>query len=243
MRCEELRPDYVLYALGTLEDPERSELRSHLGSGCKNCAAGVREARALVYSMGAALDGPAPPRRLRARVLAAAGADRPKRWRWAAGWAAACAAVLIGAALLDYQDRRFAGDLARVREELGRSSAQTAALREALDLIQAPETRVVTFGSGETQPPRGRVFVHPTGVVLVASHLPAPPPGKVYEMWVIRGGRPQPAGLFQSDRQGNAIHLYRPSAPVAPSDVVAVTVEPANGSSAPTSAPLFAAPL
>jgi hypothetical protein len=243
MKCEELQPDYLLYALGTLEDPARSELREHLGSGCESCVAGVREARALVYSMGAALDGPAPPRRLRARILAAAGGGTATRPSWVAVWVAATAAALIGVVLLVYQYRRFADDLALARAELGRSSAQAASLREALNLIQAPETRVVTFGHGETEPPRGRVFVHPAGVVLVASHLPTPPQGKAYEMWVIRGGAPQPAGLFQSDRQGNAIHLYRPPAPLAPSDIVAVTLESAAGSSAPTSTPVIAAQL
>jgi len=62
-------------------------------------------------------------------------------------------------------------------------------------------------------------------------------------MWVIHGGRPQPAGLFQSDPQGNAIHLYRPSSPVAQSDVIAVTLESEAGSSTPTSSPVIAAPL
>ena len=37
MTCDELRPDYVLFAMGVLEDPERSELRAHLERGCQVC--------------------------------------------------------------------------------------------------------------------------------------------------------------------------------------------------------------
>ena len=30
MTCDELRPDYILYAVGVLEEPEKAELRAHL---------------------------------------------------------------------------------------------------------------------------------------------------------------------------------------------------------------------
>ena len=48
MTCDELRPDYVLFAMGVLEDPERSELRAHLERGCQVCTPGVIEARQLL---------------------------------------------------------------------------------------------------------------------------------------------------------------------------------------------------
>src|ERR1035438_9235955 len=67
--------------------------------------------------------------------------------------------------------------------------------------------------------------------------------GKTYEMWMIRGGKPAPAGLFLSNSQGNAIHLYRPPTPPVESDVVAVTLEAAGGVAAPTSTPIIVAPL
>ena len=57
----ELKPDYMLFAIGALEEPECGEIRAHLESGCETCASGVREARALAYSMGALVPGPEPP--------------------------------------------------------------------------------------------------------------------------------------------------------------------------------------
>jgi hypothetical protein len=116
-------------------------------------------------------------------------------------------------------------------------------MRQAFEMIQAPETREVTFGQDQAAPPRGRVFFHTSGVLLIASRLPAPPPGKTYEMWLIRGGAPAPAGLFRSNSQGNAIHIYRSPAPPTERDVVAVTLEAAGGVMAPTSTPVIVAPL
>ena len=243
MTCDELRPDYLLYALGVLEEPARSEVRTHLGRGCETCTAGLREARALAFAMGSAVDGPKPRRQLRSRILAAAGGVPQRRWNWFTALVAAGGTALVASGLLLYQARGFRTELAEARIEIERSGAAAAAMRQAFDLIQAPETREVSFGQGQPAPPRGRVFFHPSGVLLIASRLPAPPPGKTYEMWMIRGGKPAPAGLFSSDLQGNAIHLYRPPAAPTESDVVAVTLEAAGGVAAPTSTPIIVAPL
>jgi len=243
MTCDELRPDYLLYALGVLEEPERGEVRAHLGRGCEACTAGLREARTLAFVMGTSLDGPKPTRELRGRILAAAGVVPQTRWNWIAALAALGVTALAAAGLIVYQSRGFRAELAEARTEIERSGAAAAAMRQAFELIQAPETREVSFGQGQPAPPHGRVFFHPSGVLLIASRLPAPPPGKTYEMWIIRGGKPAPAGLFTSNPQGNAIHLYRPPAPPAESDVVAVTLEAAGGVDAPTSTPIIVAPL
>ena len=242
MNCEELRPDYLLYALGALEEPARSEVRAHLDRGCADCVGGVREARQWAFAMGASVEGSAPPRDLRRRVLAVTGASQ-RRWHWAAPWvgAAAAACIVAGAAL--YQARGLRTDLAATRTEAARNNAEAAALRQALDLIQAPDTREVTFGAGQPVPPRGRVFVNRSGVLLMASRLPAPPPGKTYEMWIIHAGTPAPAGLFASDALGNAFHLYRTAAPAGAGDTVAVTLEAAGGVNAPTTTPVILAVL
>jgi anti-sigma-K factor RskA len=63
--------------------------------------------------------------------------------------------------------------------------------------------------------------------VLTARRLPPPAAGTVYELWVIDGDRPQPAGLFR----GSLATLTRP---VPPGAVVAVSLEPAGGSPRPT---------
>ncbi|HEY7389017.1 MAG TPA: anti-sigma factor [Bryobacteraceae bacterium] len=243
MTCEELRPDYLAYALGSLEDPERSEVRAHLERGCQDCQAGVRDAREWVFAVGASVEGPAPPRSLRSRVLTAVAPAQQKRWNWWPAWIGVAATALVAVGVVAYQERGFRTDQAAMQAEIQRNVTESTALRQAFELIQAPETREVTFGQGQPAPPRGRVFVNPSGVLLVASRLPAPPAGKTYEMWLIRGGKPAPAGLFASDAQGDAVHLYRPASPAAAGDVVAVTLEVAGGVNAPTSMPVIAAAL
>ena len=111
-------------------------------------------------------------------------------------------------------------------------------------IINGADTRVHAFGEGSSAPPSGKVFVSPSqGVVLVASNLPRTPAGKAYEMWLIpKGGKPAPAGVFQSSDDGSAIHVQRGRVDPA-ADLVAVTIEDAAGAPAPTTAPLFAAPI
>jgi hypothetical protein len=241
MSCEELRPDYLPYALGTLDGPDLAELRAHLDRGCDDCTAGLREARAMAFGVGAAVDGPEPPRALRARVLAIAAPSEQKHWSWFTALITAAAASVVAFGLLQYQQKLHRQDAALMRVEIDRSNTEAAALREALAVIQAPDTREVTFGQGQPAPPKGRVFFHPTGVLLIASNLPKPPDGKTYEMWLIRGGKPAPAGLFQPNDRGNALHLFHPPSAPVPTDVVAVTVENA-GVNAPTSTPIIVAP-
>jgi anti-sigma-K factor RskA len=82
------------------------------------------------------------------------------------------------------------------------------------------------------------------GVLLLASNLPQPPSGKTWELWLILKDdpAPKPAGLFQSDPQGNALYLM-PGPVAASTAAVAVTLEPDSGSPAPTTKPVIVAPL
>ena len=244
MTCDELRPNYVLFALGVLEDPERSELRAHVERGCEICTPGVSEARALAYTMGASAEGE-PPKGLRKRILASAGAPTEHRWHWPTAWQTAAAVVLLAIGVTVYVARRQEAETASLQAEIKRRGTETASLREALSLLQAPETREITFGEGKPVPPRGRVFINPfSGVLLVASNLPAPPAGKIYEMWILpKGGKPAPAGLFASNENGTALHLHRTTVSLATTVAIAVTLERAGGVDAPTSQPVIVAAL
>jgi anti-sigma-K factor RskA len=89
------------------------------------------------------------------------------------------------------------------------------------------------------------VWVHPQrGVLLIASNLPPAPAGKAYEMWIVpKGAPPIPAGLFNSDPQGVATHVWSQPVNLASAAAVAVTLEAAGGVPAPTSTPLIVAGL
>jgi len=76
-------------------------------------------------------------------------------------------------------------------------------------------------------------------VTLSVSGLETAPQGKTYEAWVIPKGKPpRPAGLFAGG-PGATIHLR---GTVPQNAIVAVTIERAGGTNAPTSSPVFSSP-
>jgi anti-sigma-K factor RskA len=244
MTCDELRDQYELYAMGVLEEPERSELATHLSRGDDSCVEGVRGAREFVALLAGVAPVIEPSKQLRNRVLSSV-APEPRASNWARVWAAVCVGLLIAAVVFNNRAREQAAAAMRAQLQFQRQTAELVRLNEALALLNDPAATQVTFGRGETKPPRGKVFVNPNrGVLLLASNLPQAPAGKIYEMWVIpRKGKPEPAGLFQSEPDGAALYLHKGPIDVASIGAVAVTLEPEAGSSAPTSQPLIVAPL
>jgi len=252
MNCDELRDHYELFTLGIAEDPELNEIRAHLERACPNCVPGVRGARALTTLIGATAPAAEPPARLRKRVLAIAGGQTASRWNWASVWAAVAAGAVIAAVIFNVRAHRASAELAQAAGELQRAQAESAAqtrelarLNEAFAILNQPDAKQVVFGGAAPQPPRGRVFLDPTrGVLLLASNLPPAPAGKTYEMWVIpKGGKPVPAGLFQSAADGTAMHVLPGPVDVPGTAAVAVTLELAAGAQVPNLPPVFAAAL
>ena len=81
-------------------------------------------------------------------------------------------------------------------------------------------------------------------MLLIASNLPPAPAGKIYEMWLLpKGGKPQPAGLFQSENDGTAMHVQPGAVDVQTLAAVAVTLEVEAGTTEPTLPPVFAAAM
>ena len=251
MMCEELREMYELYAMGVSDDPERTEIAAHLARGCGSCTQGVKLALETVSFLGSIVPIVEPPALLRARVIAiAANAPKAKRfWNWQQAWMAAAAALALVSLGLWNQligiDRSL--DEARQQilamtesQEKDRATFQRA--RGALNFLNQPQTRLVTSsGTSIELPPKARVFVNKrSGVLLMAGNLPKLGQGKIYEMWLIpKGGVPVPAGLFQPDETGTAMHIRPGEMDIASTAAVAISVEPESGSAAPTTTPIL----
>src|SRR6266700_1156763 len=225
MTCHELQEMFELYALGVLEGEERSEIDAHLARGCENCSQELASALAINAGVLSFVPEEAPPGR-----------------GWV--WALSTAMALLVALWLGTQERQRTAELADARRTLLQVSSERDRLTLAMQFLSDPQTQPASFGRGQTAPPRGYVFLHPQlGVLLVASNLPAAGAGKIYEMWVIpKGGAPRPAGLFQSDG-ARAFHILNGPVDLAMIGTVAVTIEPAAGSSAPTMPIIIAAPV
>jgi hypothetical protein len=244
MNCDELRDQYELYALGALDAEERAELDEHLRRQGDPCIDGVRHARELMTSLALMAPESIPPDRLRKKVVGLVG--EPKRtWFRGPEWIGATIGLAIIAGWLANSRRDQARALAELRLEAQRNNTELVRLTEAFALMNDPAAKQVVFGEGTPKPPRGRLFVNPSrGVLLLASNLPPAPAGKIYEMWIIPKGRaPVPAGLFQSEPDGTAMYLRKGAVDLASTGVIAVTLEPAVGSQAPTTQPLIAAAL
>jgi anti-sigma-K factor RskA len=161
----------------------------------------------------------APPPTLRGRILDAARAERASvtvlRPRWAVPVAAAAAIAACAAIGLGAWD---------------------------VSLHNDPGGRGATLEHVALSGGSGSVLVTPGGSgALVVSDLAPAPAGDTYEAWVIRGRTAVPAGLFSADKPTTIVALSRP---VPAGSRVAVTVEPAGGTSSPTRTPfLVSAPV
>lgn len=198
------------WALNALSDDEERAYEAHLAV-CGRCqetvAAFAEAAAALAY----ATEPVPPPERLRRRVLAAASRERATvitlRPRWAYPVAAAAAVAALAAVGLGLWAESLRSDPV--------SSLQALPLRGA-------QGALVLGQRGEA--------------TLVVSGLRRAPAGTTYEIWVMRRGSAQAAGLFEGAAKTSTLHLNRL---VPRGSFVGVTIERAGGSLHPSGPPVF----
>jgi anti-sigma-K factor RskA len=206
------------YALDSLGEEEERGFEQHLATcdRCREELAGLREAAAsLAYGVA----GPEPPAELRERILTQARAERPNvtplpRRRRARAAPLAAAAALAAAVALGF----------------GVWSSTRPAESDAFSAVLAqPGAKLVPMDG------RGAIAVAPDGTAALAFNVPPAPAGKSYEAWVIQGGTPKPAGLFEGRDGTSVLDIEQP---VRRGAVVAVTLEQAGGATRPTQTPL-----
>ena len=212
------------FILGALPETESERVQQHLAS-CRECQAEFEWLRVAADALPASVSPVEPPPELKSRVMAivqaeadllsAAGeaADRPPRRRRSRRWGWLTVEPWRPAVALG-----ATAAVAAVAVVLATSGSSTR-------MIQAQ-----TSGPGSAS-----LTIQGTQAQLVVNGLRAPPANHVDELWVKRGaGRPQPAGTFVL-RSGSV----RVQQPVRRGDVVMVTVEPGQGTPAPTSTPFL----
>lgn len=231
------------YALNSLDELERARFERHLAS-CEACAAETAEFLHTAALMGAAEAEPAPAS-LREAVMAEIAVTRQDRPAVASfqrpnvqlpstsGWrqrialpAAAVMAILV------------IGLTSMVTGLNGRISTLETAAGGVTDIVAASDAQ--SFDVNSPDGVAGRVVYSPVRgeAVFIASGMTAAPSGEAYALWFLDGtGVPTPAGLFNVDANGRATH--RITANLEELTSLAVTVEPATGSPAPTSDPLM----
>ena len=227
------------YAVDALDGAERAAFESHL-LGCADCRAEVAELTAAGHSL-AALTEATPPPSLRASVLSGISQVRPlpplpedaaapvadavvvplrRRSRastWLAGAAAAAVIAVGGLAWSPWSDD--SGTLSPVDQ-----------------VVTAADAVRVSSSKGELNAEVAYSRQLGRAAITVAG-LPPAPEGKTYQLWFVGSdGVARSAGLLtpDEDRRGSMVLEGDPSAAAA----VGMTVEPAGGSTAPTTDPL-----
>jgi len=225
--------DAAAYVLGALEDQEAQGFQAHL-AGCAICSGEVAQLQTAADALAVGVPRKLAPDSLRARIMAtahaeaellkAAGheADRPApaqpvwRRRWAGAFAAAgalAAGLLIGAFAIN----------------TGSTVQRT----------QTQIIRAVVVAPGHNASAQLRKVG--SRLELVVEGMPAPPRGRIYEVWLERGTQaPAPTdALFSVTHQGEG-------AVDVPGNVrgvskILVTDEPLGGSLKPTRNPIIIA--
>jgi len=232
--AEERHPteDLPAYALGALDEAERIAVAAHLET-CDQCAHDLAQFEAALYEAAAVGAVRAdPPRDLRTRiVLQHRGARVVRASDWGARvreWFARPVPLAVPLALAVLLVVSFVA-VGTARREADTYSQALAGVADG---------RVVALGPQKNAPAeaRGALVIPRSGDPYLVLKLSSPPTGKTWEAWVIKGQRPTAAGLSAS----GGVFTIVLSAPIDAGDVVAVTLEPAAGSSAPTADPVLA---
>jgi hypothetical protein len=169
---------------------------------------------------------------------------QPKRTpRFPLAWVGLAAGLAVATVWLGLETQEKSNQLAVAGTQMRSVQQRSDELNRALTFLRDPETRPAVSRPGANQP-RGTYFVNPrSGVMLIASNLPALAPGRIYSMWVIpKGQAPRPAGLFRPDANGSAVHLQSGPVDLGATQAFAITDEPESGSPAPTTQPFLITP-
>ena len=223
------------YALNALLDADTRDIDRRLRDAPPDVAeAFVSEVRAARETMAviSAATAVEPPAHLRDELLRQA-TDDPVRSiravreprRWSTVVLAAAASLVVGLGALG----------------VGLSLRTTPTPSTAEQVFAAPDVRTV---SGQI-PGGGTATVvfsrDQDSGVLVMNNVPDPQPGTVYQMWLVDGDGAQSVGMMDAEAVEPSTTAMIPD--LGSSSALAFTVEPAGGSSQPTSAMIAELPL
>ena len=252
---EQFEEDLALYSMNALEGEERASLEKHLAT-CGACRLELEQLRSDGALLAISTLGPRPPLRARQRLLDAVAKKAPstptlsqrtrkdgapiigrRSWWPVLGWAAT-AAVIVFAASLWKENAALKQNLASASAQAVQSARELDDLRRIAAPIIAPEAQRITLVSVKTPPqPQGKAFYlrNRSNLLFVANNMPALPPQKVYELWLIPvQGAPIPAGVFKPDAHGSATVVNPPLPAGAEAKAFAITVENEGGATTPT---------
>jgi Anti-sigma-K factor rskA/Putative zinc-finger len=125
----------------------------------------------------------------------------------------------------------------RLRDELVSLRRESAGMVRTIQVMNAPDVRPLALkGQATAAGASGRAYLSASlGLSFSATQLPALPPDRIYQLWIIAAKIPVGVGTFRVAPDGS-VSLTLPLPPgVTAIDAVAVTSEPGpSGSATPT---------
>jgi anti-sigma-K factor RskA len=155
--------------------------------------------------------------------------------------AATIAFVLMSARLMKVTNDRdqMQSQLAAVDTVQPKGDSMALALSEKEAMIQAmagPDVKVVALVDKSAPQPLGRMFWNraTNDWMMITYGLPAPKPGKTYQVWLVTDKAKISAGTFRPDSQGRTVMHANYALDRNALRAVAITEEPDGGMPAPT---------
>lgn len=228
-----------VYALDAIGDPERDAFEHHLRR-CRPCDNEVRGLAETATALAIAV-AEAPPVGMRSRVLAAtaltrqlppvpaAEPGRPRRvatpWvpRLATALAVACLVIAVAFGVVGISAQH-------------RLNAVQAQSRAVAAVLAAPDAQIASRPTSRGGTATVVFSRAETKLVVTTSGLPSLPSSKVYQLWLIGPSRVRSAGLLPAASAGRTAPVL--ASGLQAGDRVGMTVEPAGGTSQPTTTPI-----
>jgi len=232
------------YALDAVDAPERDRFEHHLRR-CRPCGNEVRGLAETATSLAMAV-AMTPPPRLKDRVMAAAAVTRQvpppvdqrhlhgrlrrgaARSSWVPRLATAVAAVSVAVAVA------LGVIQVSTQHRLDSAREQNQAIAAVL---AAPDARIVTQATSAGGTASVVVSRAERKIVFTSAGLPPLAGGKVYQLWLIGPPRVRSAGLLPLPSAGKTAPVL--ASGLVAGDKVGMTVEPAGGTSLPTTTPIL----
>jgi anti-sigma factor RsiW len=164
------------------------------------------------------------------------GAGVPRRW-WTAAAAATAVAAAVVIAVLGVQVAHLDRKVSRL-SSAANGQGLSAAVQSAL--LDPAGRRITLAAAGAAaragEPARlAEIVILPAGAAyLLDSRLPVLAAGRTYQLWGVNGGKAISLGLLG----GHPVTVAFTLSPANPTTVFAITVEPEDGTVAPTQSPV-----
>jgi anti-sigma-K factor RskA len=253
--CDQFRELIEAYALGALDPEERSQLESHLATGCPDCAKALEEARWLVCQLAYTAPEVAPSDMLKGRLMQTVRAEAQSQakphalpaksaipsWLWVG-----VAALLVFSVYSAWNARQMqneirdanqrAATLLAERQKIEEQLADTK--REAMIMMDPTSHKIALWGEHAHPETLEAKWHSQLGVFIMGEKVPMPSANHVLQVWFIpkkEGAKPMPSAMVRPDASGKImIYVSAPPESMDNTKAIAITEEPAGGSGWPT---------